>query len=456
MDEVRVIEFATYDVTNVHSLAIVFMVVMTGLTIMPNRSRAAIALVAVCLLMPMEQRVVVGGLDFSLLRIITIVAFLRILARGEFRGFAFGQLDRLFLMWVLSASAFYLMRVGSSGFVFILGATFDALMSYFVMRALVRSRGDVMLLWRNVAWVIIFLSPFIFYESITRRNVFGMFNYEGFDIAVVRNGKVRATGPLSHPILTGTLGSVVVPVFFGIFRAVKKQRVLMAAACVAATVITLGAGSSGPVMAWGVGALGWMLWRIRKRMRVILLSIVFMLVVIHFIREQPVWHLLLRLSVITGGTGYHRFHLIDAFINNFSEWAIMGTDNTAHWGWGLQDTTNQYVAEGVNGGLITLVLFILMLRACFRELRSARITYERFEGPASPWALFAWGCSVSLAAHCVSFISVTYFGQFLQFFFFFVATFPAFARFKRPKSAKEPVQPSPTPSPSPQPQPAPA
>ena len=68
---------------------------------------------------------------------------------------------------------------------------------------------------------------------------------------------------------------------------------------------------------------------------------VFLAVVIHFIREKPVWHLILRLSVITGGTGYHRYQLIDAFINNFSEWALAGTDGTAHWGWGLQDTTNQ-------------------------------------------------------------------------------------------------------------------
>lgn len=440
MDEVRVIEFAKYDVTNLHPLAIVFMLVMTVLTVMPKRSGATFALLAVCVLMPMEQRLVVGGLDFSLLRIITIVAFLRILVRGEFRGYDFGRIDRLFAFWVASGSFFYLIRGGPGGFVFVLGTAFDALMSFFVMRALVRTPIDAVKLWKQLAWIIIFLSPLILFENITRHNVFGMFNYEGFDIAVVRNGRVRATGPLSHPILTGTLGAVVIPVFFGMLAGQKKQRRLMVVACVAATTITLSSGSSGPVMAWGIGAFGWSIWAIRKRMPVILWSIVGMLVVIHFIREQPVWHLLLRLSALTGGTGYHRFHLIDAFINNFSEWFVMGTDDTAHWGWGLQDTTNQYVAEGVTGGLLTLILFILLLRACFRQLQSARRAYERLYGPTSALALLTWGCSVSLAAHCVSFVSVTYFGQFLQFFFFFLATIPGLTRFERPKRAKAPAR----------------
>ena len=328
-------------------------------------------------------------------------------------------------------------------------------MSFVVMRALVQRPGDVLLVWKQVTWIVVFLSPFIFYESLTRHNPFGMFNYHGFDIAVVRDGRVRASGPLSHPILTGTLGSVVMPAFVGLFLYQKKGRLLMGTACVAATIITIGSGSSGPVLAWLAGAFGWALWPLRRRMRQILLGFVLLLFVLHLIREKPVWHLLLRLSTITGGTGSHRYMLIDAFINNFSEWAIMGTDDTAYWGWGLQDVTNQYIAEGVNGGLVTFVLFLLILRAAFMLLRRARIKFERIQGPQSPWGFIAWGCSVSLAVHCVSFVSVTYFGQFLQFFFFFLATTPALARVKRPKRAKTPGEESTTQAPSRSPQPAP-
>jgi hypothetical protein len=68
------------------------------------------------------------------------------------------------------------------------------------------------------------------------------------------------------------------------------------------------------------------------------------------------------------------------------------------------------------------------------------------------WALLAWGSSVSLAAHCVSFISVSYFGQMQNFFFFFVAMIPALAKFKRSKRAMSPEarrsQRAPTPLPA--------
>jgi hypothetical protein len=43
---------------------------------------------------------------------------------------------------------------------------------------------------------------------------------------------------------------------------------------------------------------------------------------------------------------------------------------------------------------------------------------------------------VSLAVNCVSFISVSYFGQMFQFFIFFVATVPAFAVVDRLSRAK--------------------
>jgi hypothetical protein len=203
--------------------------------------------------------------------------------------------------------------------------------------------------------------------------------------------------------------------------------------------MVVASGSSGPVVALAAGAFGWGIWRFRKHMRLVLRTAVVMAVVIHFVREKPVWHLIQRLGSITGGGGTHRYQLIDAFIRNFNKWALVGTSSTANWGWGLQDTTNQYVSEGIRGGLVTFVLFIVMLRISFVQLRLARNLFERLEGPKSLWALLAWGSSVSLAVHCVSFVSVAYFGQMVQFFVFFVATVPAYAEFRRPKRVKSPA-----------------
>jgi len=436
MSAVRTIEFAEYGVTNVHPIAMAFMVCTAALAFAPKRSTVILGVLLVCVFMPMDQRIVIGGLDFNMLRLFMVVAWMRVLVRGEYRGWSFGRLDRLLVFWVLFGSLFYVLRVGPSAVANRLGVSFDVLTGYFLIRSLVRTRVEVLAFWRYLAWIVLVLSPLFLYESTAQYNVFGIFDYTGFRGVVVRDGIVRAQGPLAHPILAGTFGSVVMPVFVGAFLGERKQRILFGLACVGATIITVSSGSSGPVMAWLIGILGWGIWRFRRYTRPMIWAIVFMAVVIHFVREQPVWQLIGRLSSISGGTGWHRARLMDSFIRRFGEWALVGTNNTAHWGWGLQDVTNQYIAEGVNGGLVTLVLFVALLSASFIQLRLARARSERWEGPKSPWALLAWGSSVSLTAHCVSFVSVSYFGQMFQLFVFFVATIPAFARLRRPRRVR--------------------
>jgi len=441
VNKVRNIEFAQFGVTNVHPLAIAFMVCTSALVLAPKRSAAILALLSVCVFMPMEQRIVIGGIDFSMLRLTMFVAWIRVFVRGEYRGLTFGKLDRVFVLWVLSASLFYVLRVGPTGITYRLGVSFDALAAFFLIRVLVRTPNDVLKLWRHLAWIVVVLSPVILYEALNSHNVFGIFRYEGFPNVEIRHGTVRARGPFSHPILAGTFGSVVIPLFIAVFLGRRNERILFASACVGATIMIVASGSSGPVVAFGVGVFGWVIWRFRRHMRLFLWAAVCIAVVIHFVREKPIWHLIQRLSTITGGTGHHRYKLIDAFLRRFNEWALVGTDNTAHWGWGLQDTTNQYVAEGIKGGLATLILFIVVLGVSFVQLRHARNFFERLNGPKSLWALLAWGSSVSLAVHCVSFISVSYFGQMFPFFAFFVGTVPALARFRRPRRVKSSAAP---------------
>jgi hypothetical protein len=88
--------------------------------------------------------------------------------------------------------------------------------------------------------------------------------------------------------------------------------------------------------------------------------------------KAPVWFLLARLTVVGGSTGYHRAYLIDRAIANFGEWFLVGVPSTSHWGWGLQDVTNQFIVEGTRGGLLTLVLFVAVIVYCFKGLGLAR------------------------------------------------------------------------------------
>jgi hypothetical protein len=423
--------WGSYGTTVLHPVFIVFMLCMLGLVLFSGRSRAILAVLLVCFFVPNAQRLVVGELDFSMLRLILLIAWARVLVRREYRGFKATKLDGIFVLWTASAAILHLLRTGGGGFASTMASSVDALTAFFLFRVLVRRRKDVFVLTRQLAWIAIAFGIFVAFELVAQYNVFSALSGES-PTPQIRGGRVRCKGAISHPILAGTLGAALVPIFVALFRGYRRQRALFASATVAATVMVVAAGSSGPAVAWGVGLLAWGLWRQRDHMRAFLWTMTGLALIIHLIREKPVWSLIGKLSKVTGGGGYHRYRLIDAFMTRFSEWALLGTDTTAHWGWGLHDTTNQYVAEGVRGGLLTLALFVLLLYIGFLQLRRTRVWFERLEGPKTLWALLCWGFSVSLALHCVSFISVSYFGQAKLFFLMFLALIPALSKFKRP------------------------
>ena len=76
-----------------------------------------------------------------------------------------------------------------------------------------------------------------------------------------------------------------------------------------------------------------------------------------------------------GGDGWHRSELIDTAIRHFHEWWLLGTQYTMHWMTfsneiepGMADITNQYVFEGIKGGVVTLLLFIAIIALSFKAV----------------------------------------------------------------------------------------
>jgi hypothetical protein len=72
------------------------------------------------------------------------------------------------------------------------------------------------------------------------------------------------------------------------------------------------------------------------------------------------------------------------------------------------DITNQYIAIGIQGGILPLILFILIIAYSFQGLgRTGHLLADQSNyKQIIPWAL---GCA--LFAHAVSFLSVAYFDQ---------------------------------------------
>jgi len=102
---------------------------------------------------------------------------------------------------------------------------------------------------------------------------------------------------------------------------------------------------------------------------------------------------------------------------------LLGTKSTAHWGFGLFDVTNQYVLEGVRGGLLTLVLFVAIVVTAYAYAgRLVRVA----EGSRARLAQ-AWAVGTTLFVHCTIFIAVSYFGQIIMLWYLLLAAIAGLA-----------------------------
>jgi hypothetical protein len=314
----------------------------------------------------------------------------------------FRPLDGIVLAWALTVLAMTTVRQGSFGaFITKAGITFDILVMYFLGRCWLRTWADVDRMLRGFAALSLVMLALFFFETVTRRNPFAFFG--GWrEEAVLRDGRVRCRGPYDHPILAGSFWAVLLPILAA--RALlPRGRTLAAAGAVAVLGITFLSASSTPILTAAAAVFALFMFPMRGEMRSIRWAVVAGLVVVHFAREAPVWHLLARINFVAGSTGFHRYHLIDQAINRFWEWAAVGTASTAHWGYYLFDVTNQYVKEAISGGIAGLTLFLVMIAVAFGYV--GRIW--RRQGRTPGVAVMAWGLGASLFAMCCMFVAVS-------------------------------------------------
>jgi len=261
-------------------------------------------------------------------------------------------------------------------------------------------------------------------ENLTGRNVFSALGGVA-EITRVRDGRLRCQASFSHPILTGNFGASTAALLGALWLAVPARRVLYTVGLLSAAAIVVLSASSGPVLALAAGILGWVLFPMRANFAPLRIGALVMVVVLHFVREQPVWQLIARVSSITGGTGYHRFLLIDRAISHFDEWWLLGA-TTAHWQMAQpKDITNQYILEGIRGGFAALLAFIVVLvvgfRSCGQSMRVVAKSGTLGRRDARRVYLLAYGLGVMLFAHSVAFIGVSYFGQMTSIFYLHLA-----------------------------------
>jgi hypothetical protein len=157
--------------------------------------------------------------------------------------------------------------------------------------------------------------------------------------------------------------------------------------------------------------------------------------------KAPVWFLIDRVGELVGGGGYHRAFLIEQFVNRFSSWWLMGTSHTSDWfpytlADGTADITNRFVADGVDAGVVGLVVSIALIVSCFRRIG---VALKSVRGIDSATERFLWGIGSTLVANVGILFSVTYFDQMYVVWYFFLACIGRVAVKAEPAKATVPV-----------------
>jgi hypothetical protein len=299
--------------------------------------------------------------------------------------------------------------------VFKLGECFDALGLYFMFRCQIVSWVDLDRLVLGFVILSVPVTLFFIVERVTGRNPFSAFGGVPV-ITVIREGRLRCQGAFSHPILAGCFWVSVLPLIASRWwvRGGRTSALLGSLCCL--TIVLLCA-SSTPLLMLTASGVATSAFLVRRYMRLVRWGALVAAVFLHMIMEAPVWHLVARMDVLAGSTGWHRYHLVDQAIRHASEWWLVGTESTAHWGWGLQDVTNHYVLEAILGGIGTLLLFLAILGYGFRSVGRA----WRKARPDRARVVMSWALGTTLFAQATSFIAVSYFGQIIVAFYFVVA-----------------------------------
>ena len=381
-----------------------------------SRRRALAAFLAAAILIPPDQVLLLGGVHFPMLRVLAIFGLVRILRdkfskqTSIFSGGVNG-IDKAFIVLTLFSmiNGMLLWKVWAE-FVFQLGNLIIAFGAYFLLRFLIRDMEDVKYAIRTLAVIAAVVAVLMGYEQSTGKNLLystlGGARADVLGSSLVRDDKLRAAGPFGHPILAGTFGGILLPLFIGLWWKEKKDRNYAAAGVAASTVIAFAASSSTALFGFLGGIVGLCFWPLRRRMRMIRWGIVGTLVSLHLYMKSPVWHLISDFDLTGGSSSYHRYQLINQCILHFWDWALIGTKSFADWGWDMWDLSNEYVGIADPSGLIPLLSFLAMIVLGFRYLGKARRTE-----PDPKQQVFIWALGASLFANVVAFFGISYFDQ---------------------------------------------
>lgn len=365
-------------------------------------------------LIPMGELIVLGGVHLMMFRVVIFFGGLRILisrlvSPPNGAKIRMNRLDWAVILWCISSVITFTVLWGEwQAFVNRIGFVYNTIGGYFILRFLLHDEEDVDRVTRLFAVLCAIVAVCMTVEHLTGHNVFSFFGGVA-TFSAARGGNVRAQGPFAHPILAGTFGATLFPLFLGLWWQERKYKGTAILGMISATIMAIMCWSSTPLLAVAAGIGALCFWPFRKKMRMIRWGAALGIIALHLVMKAPVWALIARVDIVGGSSGDHRYELVNKFIRNFGEWWLLGTKNSGAWGWDMFDTSNQYVDVGVTGGLLTFVIFIAIIVYCFKGLGIVRANAEVAGNSADERR--SWTLGSTFFSTSVAFIGISYFDQ---------------------------------------------
>ena len=359
--------------TVLHPLVAVWMLIAIVLILVLPRNKAITPFLLAFFTIPVGQVVVLGGVHFTVLRILILTVLVRMAAfrgsssEGRFAG-GFNTLDRVVVLWSLSTVIIFSVQwMEMQALIKSLGDLVESLGGYLAVRFLIPDREAVRRTIKVLAAICVIQGACMVSEQFTRQNVFG---FLGAPAPTIREGHIRSEGVMGT-LYGGVFAGVLIPLFLWLWTE-GKSRMAACAGLAGATAMVFASHASTSGLAYAASLVGLGFWPLRKRMRLVRWGIVAILVGLHLVMHGPVWSLIEHIDLTAGSSSYHRYMLVDNCIRHFGDWWLLGYKFYNEWGFCMYDLCNEFVGVAVRGGLVTLVCFIAIYSRSFGAIGTAR------------------------------------------------------------------------------------
>ena len=362
------------------------------------------ALILVAVFVPMSNRVIVSSIDLMTHRLLVLVGLVRLCFRQEARGLSLHTIDKVLIALTLWSIFAYSTLWGTlSGFIYQVGRSFDMIGLYFLFRVFLRSPEDWVAAAKALGVGCVIFAGFMLVESATGKNLLAALGAMSEEVGG-RRGRLRCQASFGHAISAGVFGASLVPLWLAAWNQeqLRKWAVL---GLVTSTFMTVTSASSSSLLTYVAGLAAFFFWPARHHLRLIRWGVLFLLSGLHLVMQAPVWALLQRINVVGGSTGNYRYRLFDRFVHSFDQWWLLGLKSPEE-AFGMWDLCNQFVLEGVRGGLLRLALFVALLALCFREVGRVMANLEDRRQ-----AIWIWALGAMLFAHTAAFWGYDYWDQ---------------------------------------------